>query len=399
MNLKPHSVAEIFPGMNQEDYARLKADIAQKGQLQPITITTDGKIIDGRHRYQAMVELGLLEDLDFVEVPSDLAINEMTDLVTSLNLCRRHLSTGQRALIGARVQKVLEQWQKSNPEAAKEALKGERRQIAGDMVGVNGQTIQQAKNVLDRGVKELQELCEQGQAAVSDAVAVTKLAEQTQREVVERFKNSSAKTLREVVKAVKREQQVKEVAEAPLPEGRYAVIVADPPWTYDKRKHDETQRGKTPYPTMTPEEIRNYPVPAAEDCVLWLWTTNAHMGEAMGVLEAWGFSLKTILTWAKPRIGVGDWLRGQTEHCLLAARGQGRTLAPGNRSTLLAAPVAEHSCKPEAFYALVEALTPGASKCELFARKQRDGWAAFGAELPHEHPAPSPAAYATGAVL
>ena len=61
---------------------------------------------------------------------------------------------------------------------------------------------------------------------------------------------------------------------------------------------------------------------AHDDCVMWLWTTNLHMREAFGVLDAWGFRHVTIVTWAKDRMGFGLWLRNQTEHCLFAVRGK-----------------------------------------------------------------------------
>jgi len=49
---------------------------------------------------------------------------------------------------------------------------------------------------------------------------------------------------------------------------------------------------------------------------------NSHLHEAFHVLEAWGFEPKTVLTWAKHGIGLGKYLRGQTEHCILAVRGK-----------------------------------------------------------------------------
>jgi MT-A70 len=51
-----------------------------------------------------------------------------------------------------------------------------------------------------------------------------------------------------------------------------------------------------------------------------------------------------------------------------------------NQSTLLHAPVRDHSRKPEEFYALVDSLCPG-SKVELFARCERPGWAAHGDQV------------------
>jgi N6-adenosine-specific RNA methylase IME4 len=129
---------------------------------------------------------------------------------------------------------------------------------------------------------------------------------------------------------------------------------------------------------MTLEEIRSLPVQtiATNDAILWLWTTTAHLRTAFEVVEAWGFEYKTLLTWAKDRMGTGEWLRGQSEHCLLAARGK-PVFLHGQHTTVIQAARREHSRKPEEFYALVEATSPG-SKLDLFAREQRSGWQAFG---------------------
>ena len=114
-------------------------------------------------------------------------------------------------------------------------------------------------------------------------------------------------------------KQAKELeAAAPeLPTGPFQVIVADPPWQYDSGN-------SLPYPTMPLEDIKAMPVReiADENAILWLWTTNAHLPVAFDVVAAWGFEYKTLLTWVKDRMGTGEWLRGQTEHCMLAARGK-----------------------------------------------------------------------------
>ena len=167
----------------------------------------------------------------------------------------------------------------------------------------------------------------------------------------------------------------------PLPTGPFRVIVADPPWNYGNRADDPTHRARNPYPDMSTEDICALPVGAlaANDCVLWLWTTNAHMDEAFCVVDAWGFEQKTILTWVKDRMGTGHWLRGQTEHCLLAVRGHPVTVLT-NQTTVVHGPLREHSRKPDEFYALVEALCPG-SKVELFSRQEREGWVAHGNEV------------------
>jgi N6-adenosine-specific RNA methylase IME4 len=83
---------------------------------------------------------------------------------------------------------------------------------------------------------------------------------------------------------------------------------------------------------------------AHQDCLLWLWTTNHHMREAFTVLDAWGFKQKTILTWAKDRMGTRALLRGQTEHCLLAVRGK-PAVELTNQTTLLHGPLRANSQK------------------------------------------------------
>lgn len=167
----------------------------------------------------------------------------------------------------------------------------------------------------------------------------------------------------------------------PLPTARHRVIVVDPPWRYDARVEDETHRGRNGYPDMGVEEICALPVRdlAELDSVLWLWTTNAFMREAYVCLDAWGFTPKTILTWDKQKLGLGDWLRNVTEHSILAVRGK-PIVTLTNQTTLISESRREHSRKPEAFYGLVEALCPG-SKLEMFSREERAGWNAWGAEM------------------
>jgi N6-adenosine-specific RNA methylase IME4 len=179
----------------------------------------------------------------------------------------------------------------------------------------------------------------------------------------------------------------------PLPgRGPYRVIVADPPWPYEidnniNREHRATKS----YPQMTIEEICAVDIAgiAHTDCLIWLWSTNHHMREAFTVLDAWGFKQKTILTWAKTtkdgegdRFGHGDWLRGQTEHCLMATRGR-PTVELTNQTTLLRGPVRGNSQKPVEFYDFVERLCPSPRYAYLFSRyRHNEKWDCHGDEAP-----------------
>ena len=66
-------------------------------------------------------------------------------------------------------------------------------------------------------------------------------------------------------------------------------------------------------------------------------------------------------------MGNGDWLRGQTEHCVLAIRGK-PVIVLSNQTTRLAGSVRAHSQKPVEFYNLVESLCPAPRYADLFSR-------------------------------
>lgn len=170
------------------------------------------------------------------------------------------------------------------------------------------------------------------------------------------------------------------------PEGQYNVIVIDPPWPlggvnyeYRDRSSTITRAIERPYYRMTIEEISNMDIPAADDCILWLWTTNINLHNAFHVLEEWGFIYRSCLTWAKPTMGLGYWLRGQTEHCLLATKGK-PVWTNTHERTLLKADRGEDSRKPDAFYSLVDRICKG-TKIDMFSREKREGWEQWGDEV------------------
>jgi N6-adenosine-specific RNA methylase IME4 len=199
-----------------------------------------------------------------------------------------------------------------------------------------------------------------------------------------------------VFKRLKVAQQAEQIRSEPSPlpgNGPYRVLVADPPWPYEKRTEDPSLRATYDYPTMSiaamcqmGDAVRSI---AAPDSILWFWTINYYMREAFEVLAAWGFEAKTILTSAKDRPGFGDWLRGQTEHCILAVRGK-PIVTLTNETTLLHAPTRAHSQKPVEFYDLVERLCPAPRYADLFSRHQHnDKWDCHGDEAPTATAAPA----------
>lgn len=181
----------------------------------------------------------------------------------------------------------------------------------------------------------------------------------------------------------------------------FRTIVADPPWPYDNvdgpraapdhrpNSWDTACTGSAPrYGSMSMEALKSLGVRrhAANNAHLYLWTTNSFMVEAHELSRAWGFAPKTILTWGKmksdgtPSMKTGYYFRGATEHVVFAVRGVLRLIGQ-SCPTLHLSRRLPHSIKPDWFFGLVEQQSPG-PYLELFARKTRLGWSAWGDQVP-----------------
>ena len=163
-----------------------------------------------------------------------------------------------------------------------------------------------------------------------------------------------------------------------LPPGGFATILVDPPWP--------AQSGEKHYRTMSLARIKALPVGrlAARDAHLWLWTTNALLPRAYEVAEAWGFTVRSPLTWVKFRLGLGGryQLRNATEQLLFCTRGKA-PLGSRSQPTWFNAPVTEHSRKPAEQFAIIERVSPG-PYLELFARRRPESnqpWAVWGDQV------------------
>lgn len=146
------------------------------------------------------------------------------------------------------------------------------------------------------------------------------------------------------------------------------------------------------YPLMRTKDICSLEVngkPAADlaedNAHLYLWTTNNYMPDALKVMEAWGFTYKTCITWGKDRFGLGQYFRGQTEHLLFGVRGyvpykldlEGKRM---QGKTYYYHPRTVHSQKPHLFYDIIEHVSTG-PYIELFARNLRTGWDSWGNQV------------------
>jgi N6-adenosine-specific RNA methylase IME4 len=169
---------------------------------------------------------------------------------------------------------------------------------------------------------------------------------------------------------------------------KYNIIYADPPWRYQDRGCNGACEGH--YETMNIKSICSLPIKeiADKDCVLFLWCTYPMLKEGLQLIEAWGFTYKTIgFQWLKQNrsgkgffFGLGRWTRGNTECCLIAVKGKPKRIN-NSISQLIISPIEQHSKKPEIVRDKIVALIGDMPRIELFARQHADGWDCWGNEV------------------
>lgn len=168
-----------------------------------------------------------------------------------------------------------------------------------------------------------------------------------------------------------------------LPNERFRTLVIDPPWKYGDNLPGSGRGASKHYRTLTIDEIRQLPVPdlAERQAHLWVWTTNGFIKEALELIDDWGFTYKTKMTWCKTQIGMGWFLRNTTEDCLFAVRGNLRR-QPGanNIPSHFVAARTKHSRKPNEAYVRIARISPE-TRLDMFAREYRPGFQSWGDEL------------------
>lgn len=188
----------------------------------------------------------------------------------------------------------------------------------------------------------------------------------------------------------------------PLPNKKYEIIYADPPWDYGgKMQYDKSSiksenigfeknifisSADFKYPTVKLNHLKELDVAsiAADDSLLFMWTTGPHLANSIELGEAWGFEYKTIaFVWDKMIHNPGRYTLSQTELCLVFKKGKIPTpRGARNIRQLITIKRGTHSEKPEKAIEGITKMFPEQAKIELFARKNYHGWDNWGLEIP-----------------
>ena len=186
-----------------------------------------------------------------------------------------------------------------------------------------------------------------------------------------------------------------------LPNKKFDILYADPPWHYNgKLQYDKSSKKKEnvdfskkifisaadfKYPTLKTSDLMQLRIEniTKDDCLLFMWSTSPHLNQAISLGEAWGFEYKTIaFVWDKMNHNPGQYTLSYCELCLLFKKGKiPRPRGARNVKQLVRSPRGRHSEKPSEVMQGIEKMFPSQERIELFARKKSDGWSVWGLEI------------------
>ena len=355
--------------MTAEEYAALKEDIAKHGLREAIWVH-DGKIIDGRNRWNACQELNMTPR--FREWDGN---GSLVAFIVTMNLHRRHLTSSQRAMVAVDMLPYLEEEAKARQGMRTDLTSlhlcsdvefGEAAEHAAKQAQVSPRYVYEAQKLLDEA-PDMAEQVRDGDITITQAKKYVR--ECKQREDAKRYSE--------------------QVASLPPLQKEYNIIYTDVPWAYGGHEYKDAEANKH-YATMTVDEICTYlqkiQLRIKDNAVLFFWATNPHLEHALEVIKAWGFDYKTNIVWVKTQLkkpGVGFYVRGRHELLLICIRGSftplDKNISPPIGSVMYA-PIGEHSEKPQEAYEIIERLYPNCTYIELFARRKRPGWDCLGLE-------------------
>lgn len=415
-DLEFHPLANAFPFIEGDDHERLTEDIAQHGLHEPI-ILLDGKILDGRNRYNALLKLRFAKEQWF-ETFEDYCARTGTkadpaQFVVSRNIHRRHLTASQRALAAASIanlrQGARRDLNKGDAAPDKDAnLQKVEAQTsikeAAAMLNVSPRSVANAKKVQERAAPELADAVRDGKVHVSAAADLASLTLDEQTDLIKQMdpkafgrvakEQRDKKTAEKKAKRLQREAELGQKQMA-LPAKKYGVILADPEWRFEpySRETGMDRAADNHYPTSDLDTIKSRDVAsiAADDCVLFLWATAPMLPQAIEVMRDWGFTYVSHFVWGKKRKGnqrgPGYWNTNEHELLLIGTKGKVPCPAQGTQSrSLIEANVGKHSEKPLVFHQIIESYFPSLPKIELNAREARAGWDVWGKEAPAAEP-------------
>ena len=389
--------------MDAAELDALADDIRKNGLRQPI-VKWQGKILDGRNRYRAYRMAGRKARFETYKGKDPLGF------VLSQNLERRHLTEGQRAMLGADLQPQFEAEAKERQRLGKARMPdpkraGQSRDYAAERCRVSGRLVQDAKRIL-KEAPELAPRVRDGSIKIAKARALLTWEDDAnglkvafthreraiilaKKDKAKKDKNPKHINIALEAQAVANRHRLKGAASLATINGRFQVILCDCPW----KEPCPSESRPVPYPQLSQAELLALAPQvqrlADDESLLFMWATSPFLPDALELMKAWGFEYRTNISWCKQgKAGLGHWVRSQHELLLIGRRGKFPTPPTHCKpNSVVHAKLRGHSKKPDEVYRLIADMYPGVNlrKLEMFARHRHDNsWTIWGAEAPVE---------------
>ena len=376
-----HPLSAVFPPIPQDELDKLKASIKDQGLLNPICIHDD-MVLDGWHRYRICRELDMDPDETFCDC-------DPVDYVLAQNMQRRHLTKSQTAAVIAEITEDFTRGDKAiNSHVTTEGIAKVR--------GVSLPLVKNQKEVL-REIPELHEAVKDGTITTGDAHAVVKDVKKSSDkekarqdaldalEQAKQSKESGEKSNVKVTPTFRRNRVIhKELTKPDPPEGKYDVVVIDPPWPIERVPMGDAQpyeAKELDYKTMSIEDIGKMDVPASDNAWVFLWSINRFMPEAYDLLAGWGLKYRYTMVWHKAGgMALPHGPMHNAEFVLVGSKGSPVWLDTKGFRCVFEGKRRGHSVKPAEFYDLVRRITAG-RRIDMYGRSKIDGFDWWGNEL------------------
>lgn len=361
-----HIVSKIYPLLEGESYRQLKADIDENGLREPIYLHPDGSILDGRNRWRACQELENVQP-EFRQYEGDLSIEALISFVRSLNEKRRHLDSSQLACVATDCEELVNKYR----EEARQ-----RQGTRTDLLDIT-QQIGESQNGKHSGESD-----QQLASAFNTNREYIHTAKVLKEKAPDLFEQAKA-GMRNLRNAWREFKQSQDKIQLDLPNNKYRVIYADPPWKYGNNMPEYFTEQADHYPLMTIKEVAAMPIEeiAQDNAVLFLWVTSPILDECFEVVKAWGFEYKASFIWDKVKHNMGHYNSVRHEILLVCTRG---SCMPDVQKLFDSVQVIErsdrHSGKPEVFREIIDTIYPSGNRIELFARNIVENWEVYGNE-------------------
>lgn len=323
-------------------------------------------ILDGHNRY----EICKKHNLKFRVLSLDIKnIDEAKEWMIINQFARRNLSSYQRSLLALQLENIIsekaKQNQKRKPESVLPILAEQKintRDEVSKIAGISHGTLDKVKKIEAQATDEIKGKLQRQEISINQAFNET---------------NQNIKLQEQEVKT----QFLKDKELLPLT-GNFDVIVIDPPWQMEKIKRDVAplQVGFD-YPTMTIDEIKNYQLPAEENCHIFMWITHKHFPSGFDIFDTWKVKYVCCFVWHKnggfQPFGLPQY---NCEFALYGRIGTPLFIDLKNFNVCFNADRTGHSEKPEIFYETLRRVTVG-RRVDIFNRRNIEGFEKWGNEV------------------